>query len=49
MDILDLKTTISKIKASVHGLNSIMEGTGERSSRFKDKMKEITQPEQSKK
>lgn len=42
MGILDLKNTISKIKASVDGFNSIIKGTEERSSEFKDRMIEIT-------
>lgn len=43
MKILDLKNTISKIKTSVDGLNSIIEGTEERNSEFKDRMIEMTQ------
>lgn len=42
MGILDLKNTISKIKASVDEFNSIIKGTEERSSEFKDRMIEIT-------
>lgn len=48
MDTLDLKSTISKIKDSAHECNSIIEGTGGRSSGFKDRMIANIQSEQQK-
>lgn len=49
IEILDLKNTISKMKALGDELKSIIEGREERNSEFKDRTIEMIQSEQQKK
>lgn len=41
MEVLELKSTVTKIKSSVDGLNSKMEGTGEVISDLEDRLETI--------
>ena len=41
MEVLELKSTVTKIKSSVDGLNSKMEGTGEIISDLEDRLETI--------